>query len=642
MQSTEKDALQLLTWAFGIAPEALPADNIANAHLAEQRTALHMMNVLWRGTFADYLLELWNPPLGDDTRLLNTSTLYATRSYAVAYLRPTGALPLLRVGKQPYGILPVVGKRFTAAGSAIENGIGHLIGVLRPLWELAVPSVPTLTDGNVDKAKAIVQTAPWSQAAFYRDKDAGKAMCKIPNPITDAQQSSRGGLIKSLLAAVGITEYWLAHIYSCSDFLPDPPYSAGYLAGVPWVLADDKNPKIEAVDEVTLHRRQQLPGADRDGLDPDAERRARGVVRTPVGPGAAAGARRVLGAEGAERRAGTLRAAEPRGQPGALADDDEDAVRGGAARERSRVHGADAQGAGQRLDPVGVGAIDARRSSGDDAAGAVCGEAVGRVYGGGQSGDLGRAPRAADAQSRRRQAQSRLPQGASRRRIEHRVPQHARLLLVPARRVDQRTREPAARADARGRSARRLRRRLRVGGEPAAPTRSPDSDGYLLAPSLGQASTAAIMRSGFLANHETGAFDVALDSRRTQRAAGVLQGLTRDQPLAALYGYRIERGLRDALLGRFIWPLRLAFPWRPAGAAPTDEPSEAIGARDVVDGVALLDAWEANPNDCPRPAGRGARASRATRSCADQPRVGAGGVDRRRMPSTSPTASATC
>ncbi len=30
----------------------------------------------------------------------------------------------------------------------------------------------------------------------------------------------------------------------------------------------------------------------------------------------------------------------------------------------------------------------------------------------------------------------------------------------------------------------------------------------------------------------------------------------------------------DALLGKFIWPFRLAFPWRPAGAAPTD-PSRA-------------------------------------------------------------------
>ena len=178
-------------------------------------------------------------------------------------------------------------------------------------------------------------------------------MCKIPNPITDAQQSSRGGLIKNLLAAVGITEYWLAHIYSCSDFLPDPPYSAGYLAGVPWVLADDKNPKIEAADDVTFTGANNYLAqiATASIQTPNAARAA--LYCTPVGPGAAAGAGRVLGAERAERRAGTLRTAEPRGQPDTLADDDEDAVRGGVAPERSRVHGADAQGAGQRLDPVG-------------------------------------------------------------------------------------------------------------------------------------------------------------------------------------------------------------------------------------------------------------------------------------------------
>ena len=94
----------------------------------------------------------------------------------------------------------------------------------------------------------------------------------------------------------------------------------------------------------------------------------------------------------------------------------------------------------------------------------------------------------------------------------------------------------------------------------------PDSEGYLLAPSQAQAATAAILRSGFMANHEQGAFDIALDSKRTRRAIDLLQGLTRDQPLAALYGYRIERGLRDALLGKFIWPLRLAYPWRPVGS----------------------------------------------------------------------------
>ena len=95
-----------------------------------------------------------------------------------------------------------------------------------------------------------------------------------------------------------------------------------------------------------------------------------------------------------------------------------------------------------------------------------------------------------------------------------------------------------------------------------------------------------------MANHEQGAFNINLDSRRTGRAQSILEGLRRDQPLAALYGYRVERGLRDARLGKFIWPLRLSYPWRAAGGEPKDEPQEAVGARDVVDGVALFAAWE--------------------------------------------------
>ena len=104
-------------------------------------------------------------------------------------------------------------------------------------------------------------------------------------------------------------------------------------------------------------------------------------------------------------------------------------------------------------------------------------------------------------------------------------------------------RQPPPRADAR----REPHGGIYVGGyawvENLKADTRPDSEGYLLAPSLGQAATAAILRSGFMANHEQGAFDIALDSQRTQRAADILQGLTRDQPLAALYGYRIERAL---------------------------------------------------------------------------------------------------
>ena len=204
--STEKDALQLLTWALGITPDALPADNITGAHLADQRTALHMMNALWRGTFGHYLFELWNADFSDDDskRFLKTRDLYNTRWYAVRYLRPSGALPLIRVGKQPYGILPIVGKRFVTSGSAVESRIGALLGVLRPMWELATGLVPTMTDGDVKKAKDIIQSSAWSQVAKYRDKDASKAMCVIPGPFSEAQGSGRRAVIHALLAAVGL------------------------------------------------------------------------------------------------------------------------------------------------------------------------------------------------------------------------------------------------------------------------------------------------------------------------------------------------------------------------------------------------------------------------------------------------------
>ena len=247
----DQDALQLLQWAFGIAPEALPADNIENPHLTDQRTGLHMMNVLWRGTFGDYVMQMWNPMVSGK-EMLGTSGLYALRRYAVSYVRPTGPLPVLRVDEQPYGMLPLVGKRFADPGdSQVETAIGKVLGVLRPMWELASNSVPLLEDGDLDKAKDILQTGAWSQTAYYRDKDA-KAMCMMPTPFSDAQSSGRNPLIQNVISALGPYNYWETHIGVCNDFMPDPPYSPGYLAGVPWVLADDKDPTKEARDDTSF------------------------------------------------------------------------------------------------------------------------------------------------------------------------------------------------------------------------------------------------------------------------------------------------------------------------------------------------------------------------------------------------------
>jgi hypothetical protein len=92
------------------------------------------------------------------------------------------------------------------------------------------------------------------------------------------------------------------------------------------------------------------------------------------------------------------------------------------------------------------------------------------------------------------------------------------------------------------------------------------SHGYIHAPSLGQAATAAVLRSGHLA-HIGGPDDpLALDlsSRRVRLALFLLDGVRAGQPLGALLGYRLERSLhehhRELVLDRYIAALRALAP----------------------------------------------------------------------------------
>ncbi|HEX6316899.1 MAG TPA: hypothetical protein VFZ73_18635, partial [Gemmatimonadaceae bacterium] len=133
------------------------------------------------------------------------------------------------------------------------------------------------------------------------------------------------------------------------------------------------------------------------------------------------------------------------------------------------------------------------------------------------------------------------------------------------------------------------------------PDTAPDSLGYLHAPSLEQAKTLAILRSGHLAHRGSDErkrelLNINLDSTSVMRAQWLLDAVARGQSYAALLGYRIERGLRDrdVRLARFIAPMRDLAPMRPpivAGAA-----AQQRAVRDVVDGVALMERWRDDRN----------------------------------------------
>ncbi|MER7755285.1 hypothetical protein [Kitasatospora sp. NPDC097643] len=125
----------------------------------------------------------------------------------------------------------------------------------------------------------------------------------------------------------------------------------------------------------------------------------------------------------------------------------------------------------------------------------------------------------------------------------------------------------------------------------------PHNGGYVHAPSPAHATTAAVLRAGYVANatpDNPGTFAVNLSSERVRVALSLLDGLRQGQSLGALLGYRFERALHDrhndVELDKFLPALRGAFPLRSGRLSAVDSahPVELIEARNVVDGLALV------------------------------------------------------
>jgi hypothetical protein len=120
---------------------------------------------------------------------------------------------------------------------------------------------------------------------------------------------------------------------------------------------------------------------------------------------------------------------------------------------------------------------------------------------------------------------------------------------------------------------------------------NPFNGGYVHAPSVNHGATAAVLRSVHLAHAHAGhgeAFSVDLSSQRVRRGLELFEGIRQGQPLAALLGYGIERQLAAEGLQRFVAPFRAAAPLVANTLTPSNEPAEAVAATNVVDGLTLL------------------------------------------------------
>ncbi len=136
--------------------------------------------------------------------------------------------------------------------------------------------------------------------------------------------------------------------------------------------------------------------------------------------------------------------------------------------------------------------------------------------------------------------------------------------------------------------------------------------GFVHAPSLNHAVTAAVLRNGYLSNatpQNPGSLAINLSSERVRMALQIVEGMKSGQSLGALLGYQFERGLHDrhdVEVDAFIYELRSAFPLasgrlKPTRAPRTDELGLKVSirkleARNVIDGQALVEHMRESGN----------------------------------------------
>ncbi|HMJ46128.1 MAG TPA: hypothetical protein VK498_02300 [Ferruginibacter sp.] len=131
--------------------------------------------------------------------------------------------------------------------------------------------------------------------------------------------------------------------------------------------------------------------------------------------------------------------------------------------------------------------------------------------------------------------------------------------------------------------------------------------GYIHAPSLNQAATAAILRNAFDSNRNTGpgnTFAINLTSDRVRIADSFLEGIRNGQNLSALLGYQFERGLHDKYslgqgeVDQFIYPLRKIFPLVADNLLNTKTSNadidDAVDANNLPDDAKAIQNIEAN------------------------------------------------
>jgi len=132
-------------------------------------------------------------------------------------------------------------------------------------------------------------------------------------------------------------------------------------------------------------------------------------------------------------------------------------------------------------------------------------------------------------------------------------------------------------------------------------TYEPGNAGFIHTPSPGQAVAAAILREGYLSRNGAN-MEINLSSERVRKALQIIEGIQNGQELAALLGYRFERGIHDISeqnplleMNQHIYPLREKFPLTANQLTPNISGNGQAESNNVVHGLNLINHLKTQP-----------------------------------------------
>jgi hypothetical protein len=589
--------------ALGVDPATLVT--LAGASDSEQSRARAFNTALWETTWGDAIEHLTPAGRANGDKRLDNPSLEAVRDHWVSNVRGRGPLPVLRLGRQPYGVLPVVctdaSFRPLRGGFVEDRLVPFIDQQARPFWNDAAPAA-TVTNRPLDSAlpeilgtDAILRGLR-VRSALSPDPVIAKGISALTLP--DIGDAGRQQVTDALLVLSGVA----------NDALDEHDLLSTKTRGLALPLVHDTdqafitamllpNPPLQvpkSVLQVLLAHAQALEQHSRESVaTPDMK----GLLHESIGS-----ANVEIDRDFVARALDT--AFDPRKSDQQLVAAAADVVTRAVGR-LDVLALADRHPIPSLAPPTSVGKIAGMEPDKALLKGSVGLQVIGEL--------LHRASWEAtfhaaletitkiDSLEERRLLLSETLDCCS-----HRL--DAWLTATAARRL----------ADLRGTGAKgtfigayawleniELRTPTNAGQVDGRTVLHDGADGgYIHAPSLTHAATAGVLRSGRL-THRRGdpndePLNIDLSSTRTRDALDLLDGMRRGQSLGALLGYRLERRLHERsrpglALDRFIYVLRTLAPLRAGKLTESGVPvEEALAASDVVDGLRLLELDSAN------------------------------------------------